>query len=270
MISFSVIIPAHNAEKTIRKCLLSVFSQDLIPKELIIVNDNSTDATKNVVVEMINENLLPIKCIFIENTLNLGPGESRNLALNKANGDFVCFLDADDYFYKNKLSVLSEQIKKLDYIVEILAHPINKRLKKSIGRINIFSSIISNGIETTSAVCMRNRKEYRFPNKRYCEDAYLWLTIMSKHASCYLLNEYLAGSDSKRDFKKGLSSKIFSMYINTLDNYASLYKNKMINVSCFILFSCISTLKFLVRVFRFKFISAIRHYVSKIMVNNNS
>jgi glycosyltransferase involved in cell wall biosynthesis len=266
MISFSVVVPAHNAEKTIRKCLLSVFSQKLMPKDLIIVNDNSTDSTEEIIVEVIGKNIAPINCVLINNNENLGPGESRNIALNNATGDYVCFLDADDYFYNNKLFVLAAKIELLNSNVELLAHPMNKIMDKDFTPITIFSSVLYNSIETTSAVCMKNKSDYRFPKKHYCEDASLWFSIMSEHSTCYLLNEYLAASDNKRDFKKGLSSKLFLMYMNTLDNYYYLFKVRKINIFLLMFFSCISTLKFLLRIFRFKFIPMLIDYIKKIFV----
>lgn len=88
----SVIIPAYNAEKTIRRACDSVLSQPQVNTELIIVNDGSRDATAQILTQLAEEHT-NIRCIHQENG---GVCKARNTGLEAASGDCVVFLDADD------------------------------------------------------------------------------------------------------------------------------------------------------------------------------
>ena len=92
----SVIIPAYNAELSLGKCLESVIRQSLYPFEIFVVNDGSTDNTKDVALAF------KYKIIYLEQD-NQGQGAARNAGLIKAKGKYIAFLDADDYWLPNFL-----------------------------------------------------------------------------------------------------------------------------------------------------------------------
>lgn len=87
----SVIITAYNAEKTILEALQSALQQTYNNVEIIIVNDGSTDETKTILIPFLE------KIVLIE-TNNEGPGAARNRGIESATGDFIMFIDGDDYF----------------------------------------------------------------------------------------------------------------------------------------------------------------------------
>jgi len=92
---YTIIVPAFNAEKTIKKTLDSLMNLIFLDNdfEVICINDYSTDSTETI----INSFDLKIKnLICINNQKNLGSGLSRNEGINRANGKFVLFVDADD------------------------------------------------------------------------------------------------------------------------------------------------------------------------------
>lgn len=102
---FSVIIPAYNAERTIKKCLDSVAKQDFSDFETIIVNDCSTDQTKEIISQY------NVRQIILEK--NQGPAAARNWGIKEAKGDILVFIDSDVAFRdKNALSKLAEVFKK--------------------------------------------------------------------------------------------------------------------------------------------------------------
>lgn len=107
----SVIIPVFNAEDYIKKCLDSVVDQSLgIDNiEVIIVNDNSCDSTLDIISQY-TDKYPSFK--LISNKSNLGPGESRNMALKEVSSDYVTYLDADDFIsqnaYEDALSKINE------------------------------------------------------------------------------------------------------------------------------------------------------------------
>jgi len=92
-IKLSVIVPVHNAEPFIEKCLQSLMNQTLIEKEIIIVNDNSNDKS-NTIIEKFHNQYANIK---IANANNHGVGAARNKGIEMATGRYIAFADADDW-----------------------------------------------------------------------------------------------------------------------------------------------------------------------------
>ncbi len=89
----SVIVPVYNVEKYIKNCLESLVNQTLKDIEIIIVNDGSTDSSKSIIDEYIEkyDNI-----VYLEKE-NGGLSDARNYGLNYAKGEYVAFLDSDDY-----------------------------------------------------------------------------------------------------------------------------------------------------------------------------
>ncbi|CAH5864372.1 glycosyltransferase [Klebsiella aerogenes] len=106
----SVIIPVYNAAKYISGTLDTILSQSLKDIEIIIVNDNSTDNTLDVITQIASEDS---RVRIINNPLNVGGGESRNIGLRKAIGEYVIFLDDDDYVTNDMLKIMSDQATTL-------------------------------------------------------------------------------------------------------------------------------------------------------------
>ncbi|MFH1369299.1 MAG: glycosyltransferase [Elusimicrobiota bacterium] len=97
----SVIIPAHNAEKTIIKCAESLMGLDYPDYEVIIVNDGSTDGTAAALKDFEGSERLKVL-----NQEKSGPSVARNRAIMQAKGDFIAFTDADCKVDKNWLNEL--------------------------------------------------------------------------------------------------------------------------------------------------------------------
>ena len=98
----SVIIPVYNAEKQIEKCLKSVIEQTYDKIEIIVINDGSTDNSLNVIKECSKND----KRIRLINIQNKGVSAARNLGINEAKGEYICFIDADDYVDTNLIENL--------------------------------------------------------------------------------------------------------------------------------------------------------------------
>lgn len=107
----SIIIPAFNEEKTILKLLDKVISVDLenIKKEIIIVNDCSSDNTKYIVEDFINQNKNTSISLY-SNETNKGKGFSLNKGINEAKGDIVIFQDADLEYNPEEYKILLKPI----------------------------------------------------------------------------------------------------------------------------------------------------------------
>lgn len=94
MSKVSVIIPVYNAEKYLNQCISSVANQTLQDIEIIAINDGSTDNSLNVLDELSCKYKGKLKVFTKENG---GAGSARNLGIENANGEFIKFVDADDY-----------------------------------------------------------------------------------------------------------------------------------------------------------------------------
>ena len=107
----SVIIPVYNAEKYIKRAVKSVLMQTYREIEVIIVDDGSTDESISICTSIDD---VRIKVIRQENA---GPAQARNTGLESANGEFICFLDADDYLEPNFIEMLYKGIQQADISV---------------------------------------------------------------------------------------------------------------------------------------------------------
>ena len=95
----SIIVPAHNSERTIRKCVDSLLRLDYVNYEIFVVDDGSFDKTKEILSEYKS------RVNIIENR-HVGPSRCRNIAVKKAKGDFLTFTDSDCIVDKNWLKEL--------------------------------------------------------------------------------------------------------------------------------------------------------------------
>lgn len=107
---FSIIIPTYNRAHLIIDTLNSVKNQEFNDFELIIVDDGSIDNTKEVVEKYISDNGL--HNFYYYHKSNGERGAARNFGISKANSQWITFLDSDDVFYNNHLSIASEFISK--------------------------------------------------------------------------------------------------------------------------------------------------------------
>lgn len=101
MKSISVIIPNYNNDRFIEQCILSVVNQTYKPYEIIVVDDCSTDNSRQIIERLCSEFSL-IRPIFLPE--NHGVSYARNIGINAATSDYVTTLDGDDYYFSdNKL-----------------------------------------------------------------------------------------------------------------------------------------------------------------------
>lgn len=110
---FSIIIPLFNNEKYIEQCILSVLNQNYDNYEIIIINDGSEDSGPDICKKFLSDNVRLI------NISNQGLSHARNVGIQNSTGDYILFLDSDDYYSCNFLSEINQilQNKKYDLII---------------------------------------------------------------------------------------------------------------------------------------------------------
>ncbi|MBF8457485.1 glycosyltransferase family 2 protein [Kaistella sp. G5-32] len=94
----SIIVPVFNVEKYLRKCLNSLVNQTLLEIEILVINDGSTDGSAKIIEEFQEKFPLKIKAFSKENG---GLSDARNFGLDRADGEFIGFVDSDDEVYEN-------------------------------------------------------------------------------------------------------------------------------------------------------------------------
>lgn len=110
MSKVSVIVPVYNAENYLREAIESVLNQTYTDLELLLINDRSTDNSKKICEKYSKKDE---RIILLENdTENHGPGPTRNIGLDNATGDFIYFMDADDWIDKSLLEICIDRMRE--------------------------------------------------------------------------------------------------------------------------------------------------------------
>lgn len=123
----SVIIPVHNGEKFINRCVISALNQDYPNVEVIVVDDGSTDKTLSILKNFKDEKLTVL------NQKKGGVSSARNFGLETMHGDFVTFLDADDLITSSHIrTMLKSWDENTDLIIENCQYSCKKSNKHSV------------------------------------------------------------------------------------------------------------------------------------------
>lgn len=115
----SIIMPCYNAEKYIAISVESVLAQSYSSWELIIVNDASTDNSQILIDKYVQQDT---RIISLKNPRNIGAAHSRNLAIKKAQGIYIAFLDSDDRWLPTKLEKQIRLMKEKDIYLSYTAY----------------------------------------------------------------------------------------------------------------------------------------------------
>lgn len=117
----SIIITAYNAEKTIERCINSILENEYNDYEIIVINDGSSDKTEKVIELFASDK---IKYFSKKNT---GVADSRNFGIEKAKGEYITFVDSDDYVSNNYFENLDKYLKQGIDIIKRKATIINEK-----------------------------------------------------------------------------------------------------------------------------------------------
>jgi len=193
----SIIIPFYKNITLLKKTLSSVFKQDYINYEIIIINDNNT--LENIsFLKKLNKNKNKYKIKIIYNKKNLGAGFSRNKGIKAALGQYIAFLDSDDTWKKNKLSYQLRFMKRKGYLashtsynlVNLSGEIISKR--KAID-LNYRELLNSCNIGLSTVILNKDILKFtnNFPKLKTKEDYVLWLKLSKKGIIFHSIDKYL-------------------------------------------------------------------------------
>ena len=146
----SVIVPIYNVEKYIEKCLKSIINQSYRNLEILLINDGTTDNSMEIVKKYIND-----KRIKIINQKNQGVSEARNNGLKNATGNYIMFVDSDDWLDFNCIEKCLNFLK--EYELEVVLFPRkNEYIQSSIKKEQFFkTTILENKLEVEKKILRR-------------------------------------------------------------------------------------------------------------------
>lgn len=222
----SVITPVYNSEKYIEKTVLSVLNQTYKNLEMILVDDCSTDNSKEIILNLQKKDK---RVKYVKLDKNSGAAVARNKGLETANGQFIAFIDSDDVWKQDKLNQQLKfmQDKNIGFTYtgyETLAEDGNIQNKHIHvpDKIN-YSSLLKNTAIACSTVVI-NKKitgEFFMPLVRKGQDTATWLQLLKKIDYAYGYDEVLS---SYRKVAGSISSNKLDALKRTWNTYYNIEK----------------------------------------------
>jgi len=236
-IKFSVVIPAYNASKFLNYSLDSVRNQTYDNYEVLVTNNGSTDDTEKVLKNY--KKKFPEFPLDFVSQENKGIGSSRNTGILRSIGEYIAFLDADDWWYPKKLEMVARLL--CDNDIDVVYHDvivIGREGKESITRFGVirdpaYFDLLFNGnrVSTSTTVVRSSRiKEVEGFSEDLLfdsvEDHDLWLRLAKKNVKFYyladVLGKYICHEDKESNKVKYQTEKS----LNLLDYHLNMIKRE--------------------------------------------
>lgn len=225
---FSVIIPTYNRADKLRRALDSLVAQTFNDFEVIVCDDGSSDGTADMVATF--SGTLNVRYLWEENFG--GPARPRNCGIAASRGHWICFLDADDWWYPEKLERIVPGLEKADLIFHdcdvVTPHGMRRFVRKSrMPRMPAFVDFMTRGCRIiTSSVCVRKDildEVGSFSEDRRLiaiEDTDLWIRIALMTEKFVYLPERLGAYWEDGDNISGFSEKFIERVTVLHDKFA--------------------------------------------------
>lgn len=255
--SVSVIVPCYRCADSIQSAIDSVSSQTMLPKEIILIDDFSDDNGETIAaLNNAKSKVQNIDVKIIQLAVNCGPGSARNAGWEVATQDYLAFLDADDSWHPKKLelqfkwmlehsdtiltghlSVVKKAVSKLPSMPKkLLSHQVSKN-----------QLLLKNYFPTRTVMLKRDIVNRFYPGKRYAEDYFLWLSIVSSGQAAATLNVPMAYSHKEEFGDGGLTGDLWKIQQGVFDTYHRLYSDGHLTYVVYILVCAFSVIKFCYR-----------------------
>ena len=206
----SIVVPIYNVEKYLTKCLESILNQTYKNIEIILVNDGSTDNSKKICEEYIKKD----SRIILINKKNGGLSDARNKGIDKSTGEYITFIDSDDYIELDYIMSLYKGIQNNNIDLVISGHRVlydtGKIIeKKTCGNIVLSSKetlekmLYDEGVDVCSVNKLYKKNlfdDIRFPKGREFEDSATTYKLIDKSKKIAIIDKitynYSIRSDS--------------------------------------------------------------------------
>jgi len=262
MVSVSVVIPCYCCDDTIERALLSVVAQSVRPCQVILVDDGSPDGnvTHDKLLELQTRfsHVQRIETVF--QACRLGPGPARNAGWNRATGEYVAFLDADETWHAEKLAVQYQWMSTHKDValcgaarVEVSSRGPRREDAAAVRHAAVVSkrSLLVRNLLPTSTVMLRRDLRQRFvPEQMRSEDYLLWLEIVSSGLVAMKLDTVLTYCYKPLYGAAGLTGDLYAMERAELRVLKRVYELGYVSLLSWRAASWWSVLKHVMRVFR--------------------
>jgi glycosyltransferase involved in cell wall biosynthesis len=185
----SIIIPVYNVEKYLSKCLDSVLTQTFTDFECILVNDCSLDNSRKICE---NYAKLDKRIKVIHKTENIGSSQARKTGIENSNGDFIQFVDSDDWIENNMLEKIYEKAISENLDIVIFNYISEKKDIKEIKRQDIFNLNKEAIIKDILAIRIKSFLWNKFVKREVCLQAYFPNLSRSEDYLITIQNVYYA------------------------------------------------------------------------------
>ena len=237
----SIIVPVHNAASSLHRALRSVLSQTLTDYELILVDDCSADESIGILTKYCE---LDERVRLFSTSRNSGPGAARNVGLKNARGRYIAFLDADDFWLRNKLE---QQVRCFEDDKVILSHTrvalLNTRgdilgIVNGRKKMHLFDMYVGNRVTMSSAMVRGDLVgAEEMPQMRNREDYAYWISLLRSndgYISC--VSDILVGYVK---MPGSVSSNILRNFVDTYRMYLSEVEISPVQAAMLVMvFSC--------------------------------
>ena len=223
----SIVVPAYNVEKYIEKCLESLVNQTLQDIEIIVVNDGSKDNTKQKILEFRDK--YPNKVKYLEKE-NGGLSSARNFGIPHATGEYIAFLDSDDYVEKNMYGEMYNEAKKDNFdMVEcdfIWEYPNKSKEDHGVLANNKKELIVKNRVVAWNKLIKREileKSKLEFPFGLRYEDVEFFYKLVPFLNKVSIVNKcfihYVQRQNSIVNTQNSRTKEIFQVLDNVIDYY---------------------------------------------------
>ena len=221
----SVIVPIYNAADSLERCIDSIMKQNYSNIEIILIDDCSTDKSLEICKKF---SKMDKRINITKNENNMGVSQTRNKGIDISKGDYICFVDSDDYINDNYVEILYNNIKK--YNVDLACSLIEKvkmnnpilykNDNKFLGLFTSYKGYIANKLYKIEII---RRNNVRFnENISMCEDLLFNFQYIKqcKNIFCDIYRTY-----NYQDNHNGLSKSIGMKWFDIIKVYDYIYKN---------------------------------------------
>lgn len=232
MAKISVIIPVYNSETYLHKCVDSILSQAFTDFEVLLINDGSVDASGEIC-----DNYASMDSrVRTYHKDNAGVSSARNLGLDYAQGEWILFIDSDDWIRGNMLGDMYNKVisENSDLVYSDIINDFKDRseilhiAQYDSSKKNVLNNFIKSSFSTVVGMMAKKSlyelNNVRFPvGVKYCEDFYVAVRLMLySHSISYLSTEYYCynrqnESSASNKYSEGHYSSVQWIYADTID-----------------------------------------------------
>lgn len=216
----SVIVPVYNTEKYIEKCLDSLVNQTLKEMEIIVINDGSTDHSKEI-IEKYQKKYKQLRSYHLENK---GVSYARNFGITKAQGKYITFLDSDDYIDENLYEQMLKQdadVIECDFIWEYERKKVYDYRNQNIHSLLGMRAVVWNRLYRRE---LFEKHDLTFPYGLYYEDVeFCYRLFPYIKTFAYVPNVYVHYVQREGSITSQKSQKLRDIY-KVLENTIEYYK----------------------------------------------